>query len=123
MVYPKEARALAVADNNGVYAKNTINVVTEDLNEDDRKAMEQELEREVAKLRRRKLACFQKTHSGFIKKTDMATASGAKMNFPPNTKDLARIVDVLVASKYGDDLTQLTRVIAEDLHSTFDALK
>jgi hypothetical protein len=70
MVDPKEARVSATVDNVSVRVKNTINVAMEDLSEDDRKAVEQELEREMAELWRRKLACFQKTHSGVIKKTD-----------------------------------------------------
>jgi prefoldin subunit 5 len=58
MVDPKEARASVAADNAGVHAKNTVNVAMEDLNEDDMKKMEQELEREMAELQRRKQACF-----------------------------------------------------------------
>jgi hypothetical protein len=53
----------------------------------------------------------------------MASASGAKVNSALNPEDLAHMVDVSVASKYGDDLTQLTWVMVEDLRSTFDALK
>jgi hypothetical protein len=120
MVDPKEARASTAVDNASVHAKNTINVVMEDLNEDDRKAVEQELEREMGELRMRKLACFQKTRSGVVKKTDTATMPGAKVNSSLNPEDLVHMVAVLVASKYGDDLTILTRVMAEDLRSTFD---
>jgi hypothetical protein len=123
MVDPKEVRTLAAADNGGVHVKNTINVKMEDLNEDDRKAVEQELEKEMAKIQRRKLTCFQKTCSGVIKKADTASVSGAKVNSALNPVDLVHMVDVSVASKYGDNLMQLIRVMAEDLHSTFDALK
>jgi hypothetical protein len=59
--------------------------------------------------------------SGVIKKTDSAIASGAKVNSSLNPKELAHMVDVWVTSKYGDDLTQLTWVMVEDLCSTFDA--
>jgi hypothetical protein len=58
VVDPKEARASAAADNTGFRVKNTVNVAMENLNEDDMKAVEQELEREMAELRRRKLAYF-----------------------------------------------------------------
>jgi hypothetical protein len=61
--------------------------------------------------------------SGVIKKTDTTTTSGAKVNSSLNPEELAHMVDVWEASKYGDDLTQLTRVMAKDLCSTFDALK
>jgi hypothetical protein len=123
MVDPKEARTSVAADNAGVHAMNTINVEMEDLNDNNRKAVEQELEWEMAELRRRKWACFQKMHIGIIKKADTTSASGAKVNSALNPEDLAHMVDVSVASKYGNDLTQKTRVMAEDLHSTFDALK
>jgi hypothetical protein len=51
------------------------------------------------------------------------TASGTKVNSSLDPEDLAHMVDVLVASKYRDNLTQLMRVMDEDLRSTFDALK
>jgi hypothetical protein len=50
MVDPKEARVSVTVDNVSVRVKNTINVAMEDLSEDDRKAVEQELEREMAEL-------------------------------------------------------------------------
>jgi hypothetical protein len=123
MVDPKEARTSVAVDNTGVHAKNAINVEMEDLNDDNRKMVEQELEQEMAELRRRKLACFQKTCSDVIKKADTAAASRVKVNSALSPEDLAHMVDMSVASKYGDDLTQLTWVMAGDLRSTFDALK
>jgi hypothetical protein len=123
MADPKGARTSAAADNAGVHGKNAINMAMEDLIEEDRKEVERELEEELAESRRRKLACFQKTHKGVIKKPDTATASGAKVNSYLSLEDLAHMVDVSVASTYGDDLTQFTPVMAEDLRSTFDALK
>jgi hypothetical protein len=105
MVDPKEARTSMVADNASVHVKNAINVEMADLNDEDRKTVEQELEWEMAELRRRKLACFQKMRSGVIKKADTAAPSGAKVNSALNPEDLAHMVDVSVASKYGDDLT------------------
>jgi hypothetical protein len=58
---------------------NTIGVAMEDLPEVERMALEKDLEEEMAKARRKKLACFQKTRTGVIKKavltiTTMATA-------------------------------------------------
>jgi hypothetical protein len=122
MANAKGARTSAATHSAGVHAKNAINVAMKDLIEDDRK-VEQELEKEMAELRRRKLACFQKTRNGVIKKANKATASGTKVNSALHPEDLAHMVDASVASKYGDDLTQLARVMAEDLRSTFDVLK
>jgi hypothetical protein len=46
---------------------NTIMVVMEDLPEAERIALEKELKEEMSAARRRKVTCFQKTHSGVIK--------------------------------------------------------
>jgi activator of HSP90 ATPase len=119
----KGARTLAAADNAGVHTKNAINVAMEDLTEYDKKEVERELEEEMAELRRRKLACIQKTRNDVIKKADTATSSGPKVNSYLCPEYLTHMVDMSVASKYGDDLTQFIRVMAEDLRSTFDALK
>jgi hypothetical protein len=43
---------------------NTIGVAMEDLPEAERRALEKELEEEMAEARRRKLACFQKNRWG-----------------------------------------------------------
>jgi hypothetical protein len=43
---------------------NTIGLAMEDLPEAERRALEKELELEMAEARRRKLACFQQTHWG-----------------------------------------------------------
>jgi hypothetical protein len=48
---------------------NTITVAMEDLPEAVKIALEKELEEEMVVARRRKLACFQKTRTGVIKKT------------------------------------------------------
>jgi hypothetical protein len=85
---------------------NTIGVVMEDLPEAERAALEKELQEEVAVVRR-KLACFQKTRSGVIKKTTptvmttvtMVTASMVTTNM--TLKELVKFMDVAVASKYG----------------------
>jgi hypothetical protein len=47
---------------------NTIDVAMEDLPEAERRALEKELEEEMAEVRRKKLACFQKTCTGVVKK-------------------------------------------------------
>jgi hypothetical protein len=52
-----------------------IAVVMEDLAKADRKELERELEEEMADRRQRKLACFQKTRNGVVKKADTSAAS------------------------------------------------
>jgi hypothetical protein len=105
MVDLKGAKAMLVADGADVHVRNTISVAMEVLAEEGRKAVEQELEKEMVEIRRRKLVCFQKTRGGGIKKSDTAAASGAKVNSQLNPEDLAHMIDVSVAGKYGADLT------------------
>jgi hypothetical protein len=50
-------------------------------------------------------------------------ASGTKVDSPLSPEDLIQLVDVSVASKYGADLTQFTRVVAEDMRNTLDSFK
>jgi hypothetical protein len=108
---------------------NTIGVAMEDLPEAERRALEKELEEEMAEARRRKLACFQKTHTGVIKKTVPAitttTTATATPTVTPNLtlEELVKFMDVVVASKYGNDLTNFTRTVIEEVRSTLDTFK
>jgi hypothetical protein len=97
---------------------NTIRVAMEDLPEAEGRALEKELEEEMAEARR-KLACFQKTRMGVIKKIVPAittTTSATHMVIPDITpKQLVKFMDVAVASKYGKDLTNFTHTITEEV--------
>jgi hypothetical protein len=96
---------------------NTIEVAMEDLLEAEWRALEKELEEEMAEARRRNLVCFQKTRRGVIKKIVpgiMTTATATHMVIPNLTpKELIKFMDVAVASKYGNDLTNFTHTITE----------
>jgi hypothetical protein len=110
-----------------VGSHNPIGVAMEDLHDAERIAPEKELEEETTAARRRKLVCFQKTHTGVIKKTIStimtitATAPTVTSNLTP--EELVKLVDVSVTSKYRADLTQFTRVIADDMRSTLESFK
>jgi hypothetical protein len=99
----------------------------EDLPEAERRALDKELEEEMAEARRRKLACFQKTRMGVIKKTIQAittTATTTSMVTPNLTpEELVKFMDVAVASKYGNDLTNFSHTIIEEVRSTLDTFK
>jgi hypothetical protein len=81
----------------------------------------------MAEARRKKLACFQKTCTGVIKKTIptiIATPTATSMVTPNLTpEELVKFMDVMVASKYGNDLMNFTRTITEEVHSTLDTFK
>jgi hypothetical protein len=108
---------------------NTIRVVMEDLPEAERITLEKELKEEMAAARRRKVTCFQKTHTGVIKKTaptvmTTATMAMACMVTPNMTpKELVKFMDVAVASKYGNDLSNFMRVITDDVRSMLESFK
>jgi hypothetical protein len=81
---------------------NMIGVAMEDLPEAERRALLKELEEEMAEARRRKLACFQKTWTGVIKKTVPAitTMTTATPTVTPNLtlEEVVKFMDVAVAS-------------------------
>jgi hypothetical protein len=81
---------------------NMIGVAMEDLPEAERRALLKELEEEMAEARRRKLACFQKTWTGVIKKTVPAitTMTTATPTVTPNLtlEKVVKFMDVAVAS-------------------------
>jgi hypothetical protein len=99
----------------------------EDLPEVERMTLEKEHKGEMAEASRRKLACFQKTRMGVIKKTVPAitTTAIATPTVTPNLtpEELVKFMDIAVASKYGNYLTNLTRTITEEVRSTLDTFK
>jgi hypothetical protein len=78
-------------------------------------------------VRRRKLACFQKTCTGMIKNTVLAittTATATSMVTPNlSPKELVKFMDIEVASKYSSDLMNITHTITEQVRGTLDTLK
>jgi hypothetical protein len=70
---------------------------------------------------------FPKTRMGVIKKTIPAittmatTTSMVTPNLTP--EELVKFMDVAVASKYGNDLTNFTYTITEEVCSTLDTFK
>jgi hypothetical protein len=50
-----------------------------------------------------------------------AMASTVTPNMTP--EELVKFMDVAIASKYGNDLSNLTRVITNDVHSTLESFK
>jgi hypothetical protein len=122
MMNPKESGARTE-----VGPHNTIGVAKEDLLEAERRVLEKEPEEEMAEVRRRKLTCFQNTRTGVIKKTIpviMTTVTTTSMVTPNLTPDeLVKFMDIAVASKYGNQLTNFTSTVTEEVHSTLDTFK
>jgi phosphoribosyl-dephospho-CoA transferase len=106
---------------------NMIRVAMEDLPEAERRALEKELEEEMVEARRRKLVCFHTTRMGVVKKTvpTITTTTTATPTVTPHLtpEELVKFMDVAVASKYGNDVTNFTRTITEKVHSTIDTFK
>jgi hypothetical protein len=97
LVDPKGTKA--VPDGARVTTENVIEVAMEDLLEKDQEEVESELEEEMVERRRKKLACFQKTRSGVVKKGDTAKAS-IPVSSPFTLEELVHMIDVSVNSKY-----------------------
>jgi hypothetical protein len=101
----------------------------EDLPEAERAALEKELQEEMAAARRRKLVCFHKTCTRVSKKTTptitttttMATASMVTPNM--TIEELVKFMDVAVASKYSNDLSNFMHVIIDDVRSKLESFK
>jgi hypothetical protein len=70
---------------------------------------------------------FPKTRTGVIKKTVPAimTIAAATDTVIPNLtpEELVKFMDVAVASKYRNDLTNFTHIITEEVRSTIDTFK
>jgi hypothetical protein len=99
-----------------VTTDNVIWVEMQDLSEKDHNDLELELQRDMDKVmaerRRKKLACFQKTRSGVIKKGDTVKAS-TLVNSPFTLEELIHMIDISVTSKYGSDLEAITRTLID----------
>jgi hypothetical protein len=65
----------------------------------------------------KKLACFQKTRIGVLKKGDMAKVL-VPVNSPLTLEELVYMIDVSVSSKYGSDLEGITRTLTDGLRSS-----
>jgi hypothetical protein len=94
-----------------------------------RATLEKELQEEIAAARRRKLTCFQKTCTRVIKKitptvtTTVTTATASTITPNMTPEELVKFMDVAVASKYGNVLSNFTRVITDDVRSTLESFK
>jgi hypothetical protein len=122
MMNPKDSAAWTE-----VGPHNMIGVTMEDMPEAERRTLEKELEEEMAEARRRNLACFQNTCTGVMKKTVpaiMIVATATSMVIPNLTPEVfIKFMDVAVASKYGNDLTNFTFTITEEVRNTLDTFK
>jgi hypothetical protein len=106
-----------------VHPLNVIKVTMEDLTEADMKEIEEEIAREMEEKRNERLACFGKTKNGVIKQTVGASTSGKKVSSFVTCEELAHMIDTSVASKYGVDVTEITRMIFEGVRNSFDAFR
>jgi hypothetical protein len=106
---PKATKA--VGDNSGVNPSNVIEVVMGDQSEKDQRdldlELQHEMEEEMAERQKRKLACFQKTRHGVVKKGYTVKAS-TPVNSLFSLEELVHMIDVSVNSKYGADLEGIT---------------
>jgi hypothetical protein len=100
-----------------------IGVPMEDLPEVERRALKKEFQEEMAEAR----SVFPKNMHGVIKKTvptiTTMTAATSMVTLNLTPEELVKFMDVAVASKYGNDLSNFTHTITEEVHSTLDTFK
>jgi hypothetical protein len=105
---------------------NVIKVAMEDLFEKDRRDLELELQHKMeevmAEWRKKKLACFQKTRQGVVKKGDIVKAS-VLVNSPFTLEELVHLIDVSVNNKYGTDLEGITRTLTDSVKGSVESLR
>jgi hypothetical protein len=101
---------------------NIIPVTLDNLSEEDRRELERELEDEMAEARKLKLSGYFKTRSGAVKKVTAPKPPVHGTKVINSDEELAHLIDVSVASKYGSDMVDATRTITQ-LASKFDEFK
>ena len=97
--------------------KNIIEVKLDDLSEEDRRQLEQELEEEKADWMKQKLACFQKTRNGTLKKVIN------EVNKSSCSNEIANLIDTSVASKFGTDMSYMAQTITETVRNDLAMFK
>jgi alanyl-tRNA synthetase len=120
----KEQTAKKTApDKSDVHPLNVIKVTMEDLMEADRKELEEEIAREMEEKRNEKLAYFWKTKNGAIKQTGGAGTSSEKVTSSVTCEELTHMIDTVVASKYGSNVTKIARMIYEGVCNSFNTFR
>jgi hypothetical protein len=108
----------------GINTVNMISVEIEDLLE--KYELEWELQQELEEVKterwRKKLACFQKTRSGGVKKGDTMKAS-SPVNSPFMLEELMHMIDVSVNSMYGVDLEAITHTLMDSVRGSVESLR
>jgi hypothetical protein len=84
--------------------------------------LQHELEEAMVERCRKKLAYFQKTRSGVVKKGDTIKAS-SPINSPFTLEELVHMIDVSVNSKYGADLEGNTHTLTNSVCGSVESLK
>jgi uncharacterized alkaline shock family protein YloU len=123
MADPKGTKS--TLDSAAINVGNVISVEMEDLSEKDQDELEQELQCELkevmAERRRKKLACFQKTRGGVVKKGDNMKAL-VLVNSPFTLEELVHMIDVSFNNKYGANLEEVTRTIMDSVHGSLESM-
>jgi hypothetical protein len=101
---------------------NIIPVTLDDLSKDDRLEIKRKLEEQKAEALSSMLTGFSKTRSGAVKKVTTPNPPPATDTKVRNTEEIAHLIDVSIASKYGDDMAKATRTVTE-ISSKFDKIR
>jgi hypothetical protein len=70
--------------------------------------------------RKKKLACFQKTRSGGVKKGDTVKAS-TLVSSPFTLEEFVQMIDISVTSNYGADLEGITHTLTDSMQGSIES--
>jgi len=112
-------------DGSTVDPDNIIAVMLEDLSEEDRREIEQELEEDRLKNLQKKLAGLRKTRNNAVYKVAVPASSASPSTevSAPLSEEIGHLIDALVASKYGTQIENLTHTLNDSLFGKFDEFK
>ena len=103
--------------------ENIIAVTLDDLLEDDQRELEEELEKEKVERLKLKLAGYAKTRNGVVKKVVPSPSDAFNTQVKNSTEEIAHLIDVSIASKYGSDMENTTRTITRAVANRLEEFK
>ena len=120
----KHAMANEPMSGSDVHANNMIPITLEELFEEERHEIEQELEAEKMEKLKKKLESYQRTRNGFIKRDVVSTSmQETEVSKLTTTEEIAHFIDASVASKYGRSMNHMARTLTQSVSEQLDCFK
>lgn len=108
-------------DRGAVDPDNIIAIALDELSEDERRELQQELEEDMKELQKKKLAGYQRTRNGVIKRVIPPSSSApqtTEVSKPISADEIAYLIDTSVASKFGDNMMHFMDQFSKNLENS-----